>query len=577
MKNRLSLVACLLVCIVLLLFRLAYSDVLSGPPVKVTTWDACGYYLYLPSTLIYHDCKDLKWLADVDKKYAVTGGDGYQAERCPNGNYVFKYLGGVALMELPLFGVGHWAAGHYGYPRDGFCAPYQYAIAFGVLLYCMLAIFLLRSVLLRWFKDATVAITLVMVCLATNLIEYVAIEGGQSHAFIFPLYALVLYTTMRWHRKPGIGWAVLTGYVIGLATISRPTEAIMLFIPLMWNTHTKKAAKAKWQMVKAHKAQVALAALGGLMGILPQLIYWRIVTGSFFYDVGSKWDFLNPHFRVLFGFEKGWFIYTPVTVFFVAGMLFIKKFPFRKSVLWFCLLNIYIIIAWNDWRYGGSYSTRALMQSYPVFALPFAAITEQINARKWKVIFRLLLAYLLVVNLFQITQYNKTIIHFNDMNRPYYGRVYLNPHPTPADMSLLDNDEYLSSEKGYSACIIAHTDTALPLHFAANATGTVVSPFPGITCSNTTWLKIEARVKAPGCLWQSFLNAELKKGDSVKTARVRLFSPISQNDSTNNYTMYMTAPAWFTGGSLRVYISSPFAFDGIVRSVSVTSLQRKNE
>jgi len=63
--------------------------------------------------------------------------------------------------------------------------------------------------------------------------------------------------------------------------------------------------------------------------------------------------FLNPWFRVLFGPEKGWFLYTPISIMMLAGLFLIKKYPFQKSVITFCLLNIWIIIAWSDWRYWG--------------------------------------------------------------------------------------------------------------------------------------------------------------------------------------------------------------------------------
>ena len=374
MKNRYSLIACCIISLVLLQYRLSYSGLDPKYNLKVTTWDALGYYMYLPSAFIYDDATQLKWFPDIDKKYQVSGGWVYQANIYKKTNkYVFKYLGGVAILEIPLFLTGHCIAKIFHYDADGFSAPYQYAIAFGVLLYCLLSIFLLRNILLKFFSDKTTAFTLLLIMLATNIIQYVAIDNAQSHGLIFPLYVLILYFTIKWHEKPKIRWACLIGYIIGIATISRPTEAIMLFIPLFWGTQTKESAREKWSLVKQYKKHIFYALFFTFLGVLPQLIYWQIATGFFVYDVGSKWTFLNPFFRVLFGWEKGWFIYTPVTIFFIVGMFYMKSYPFKKSVLWFCLLNIYIIISWFDWRYGGSYSTRALSQSYPVFALPLAA------------------------------------------------------------------------------------------------------------------------------------------------------------------------------------------------------------
>ncbi len=578
MKNIFSFIACCIICIVLIQYRVTNSGIHTGKPLKVTVWDAFGYYVYLPAIFIYHDYKELKWLPETDKKYAVTGGDGYQAQKLENGNYTFKYLGGVAIMEIPFFVIGHYIAKQTGYPPDGFSAPYQYSLGFGALFYCFLAILLLRKILLYYFRDFTVSITLLLVCLATNFIQYAAIDNGQSHAYIFLLYSLILYATLKWHQKPGIVLASLIGYITGLATISRPTEAIMLFIPLLWNTHTKEAAREKWQLVRQNKSHIACAAIFGFVGILPQLIYWKFSTGSFIYDVGSKWEFLNPHFRVLFGWEKGWFIYTPVTIFFIIGMFFIKQFPFRKSVLWFCLLNIYIIIAWHDWRYGGSYSTRALVQSYPVFALPLAAFIERIRFNKWRIVVYIVFIYLLSVNLFQITQYCSTVLHYDHMNRLYYGRIYLNPNPSPADMSLLDNDEILNNENNYSKKTLAKTDSAHLVNFAANSSALLIETSlennNTATVKKDTWIKIESDIKAPDCLWQSYLNAELQAGDSIKHARVRLFSPISKNEGTNKYVFYMSVPAYFEHAHVKVYINSAFNFEGVVGRFVITQMEK---
>ena len=412
-----------------------------------------------------------------------------------------------------------------------------------------------------------------MICLATNFIQYAAVDNGQSHGYIFPLYVLVLYATIKWHREPARGWAFLIGYLVGLAMICRPTEAIMLFIPLLWDTQTKAAYAQKWLLVKQNKSHLLLAAVGGIIGILPQLIYWKATTGSFIFDVGSKWDFLNPHFRVLFGWEKGWFIYTPITLFFIVGMFFMKPFPFKKPVLWFCLLNIYIIIAWSEWRYGGSYSTRALVQSYPLFALPMAAITERIGQTKWRWAFYTLCSYLLFVNLFQVNQYNRTILHFDDMNRKYYGRIYLNSHPTPIDMSLMDNDEILNDESGYRKHIIFEKDSLVHVHFEGSSPYTLFQGQPLGVTEQKRWLKVDAEIYSAG-FWQSYLNVDLKFGGSVKHARVRLFNAISHDGHYNMYAFYVSIPAYLKCDGFKLYLTDPFTFEGDVRKITVTEFDK---
>lgn len=573
MKNLKSLAVCLLACLVLVQYRISCpAPPTEQTPLKVTMWDAFGYYVYLPAILIYHDYKQLQWLPEIDSQYKVTGGNGWQAMKAENNNYVFKYLGGVAVLQLPFFLAAHICAKRLGYPPDGFSPPYQYALGFGIILYSFLALLVLRKVLLKYFTDDTVAVTIFMLCLASNFIQYAAVDNGQSHAYIFLLYAAVLYTTMRWHEKPAFTFAALTGYIIGLATMSRPTEAVMLFIPLLWQTHTKEAAAEKWSNVKLHKLHVTAAAAGGFLGILPQLLYWKSTTGSFVFDVGSKWDFLSPHFRVLFGWEKGWFIYTPVTILFIAGMFMMRGKPFRKSVLWFCLLNIYIVIGWHDWHYGGTYSTRALVQSYPVFALPFASLIQRAIHSRWRALIYVVFMYLLLVNLFQVVQYNKTILHYDNMNRKYYEAIYLDAHPSPEDMSLLDNDFVLRNEGAYQRTVLTKIDTPISTSFLSYHNFMLVDLPVKSGGGEATVLKVEATIKAPGCLWQSFLEARLNCGGTEKKAKARLFSPISSDTASNRYVFYIEAPCKSQSGKLNLYLSSAFDFNGTISSIRITSL-----
>jgi len=569
MKNFFSLLAFVIVGVVLVQCRV--MNITKEAPLNLTRWDALGYYMYLPAVFIYDDVKHLEWLKEIDKKYNVTGGDGIPTTKLEDGNYTGKYLCGMSILQAPLFFAGHIIAGQSDYPQDGFSPPYQYALGFGIILYCLLALLLLRKILLRYFSDETVALTLLLVTLASNAVVYISVDSGLSHAYIFVLYVLVIYTTIKWHEKPSLLWAAVTGLIIGVATISRPTEAIMLFIPLLWNTHNKSAAKEKWTMVKNHRHHVAAAAIAGVIGVLPQLIYWRVTTGSLIYDVGSKWDFLNPHFRVLFGWEKGWFIYTPVTILFVTGMFFVRRFPFRKSVLWFCLLNIWIIIAWHEWRYAASYSTRALVQSYPVFALALAALIQQVTSSRLRPFLYLATLYLVAVNLFQVSQYTSGVLHYDDMNRRYYGSIYLNPDPTPLDMSLLDCNDIPSDLSDFNASLIA-SQQATQVTFAPGSYLIYQQHIAFDTREN--WLSIQADILAPNSLWQTYLNAELRTPDSVKAAKVRLFRPLAVNDKPNRYHFFLKVPEQFAHSRLSIFLSSQHEFKGELKMLKVIHYKR---
>lgn len=521
--------------------RLSYHSNNSTNGYNATSWDALGYYIYLPGFIIYDDVKELDWFAEIDSTYNVTGGQFYQAVELDNGDHVFKYLGGVAILELPFFLIGHAVALATDYSADGFSSPYQYAIIWGAVLWFLFGLWVLKWVLRRYYSDSITALTILLVVGASNLIQYVSVDGAMSHSFIFPLYAFLLYFTIKWHEQPKRAYLFYIGLVIGIATISRPTELIMIFIPLLWGINEKANFVEKWKVVLTNKIHLVYGALGGFLGVLPQLLYWKHAAGTWVFDVGSKWFFLNPWWRVLFGFEKGWFVYTPIAIFFAAGLFLMKGKPFRKAVLTFCLLNIWIIISWSDWRYGASYSTRALTQSYPVFALALAAILERIVVQKWRLPVLLVSAYFIVVNLFQIWQYNALMLHYNDMNFKYYKAIYLNPSPSPLDYSLLDTDE-----------VMPLTSLAKEVVFHDSISTIALGPWEGKLLASyenpkTNWLSSNFTLIAENGLEQSVYVVRCFENDSIiKEKKFRLAVPQYKYGEEMTYQNYVSIPSQTT-------------------------------
>ncbi len=571
--------ACIFISIIIVSFRFIPETYKNDKPLIVTTWDALGYYIYLPSIFIYNDYKELKWFSDIESKYSVSGGKVYQVGKTKDGRNVFKYLCGVAIMESPFFFMADLSATKLGYVRDGFSPPYQFAIVFGAIFYCITALFLLRKILLRYYNDLVTTLTLLLLMLASNIIQYISVDGAMSHSYIFPLYVLILYLTIKWHERPAIKWAIFIGAVIGLAIISRPTEAISLFIPLLWGTQSKESSAEKWKIVRQNKTHLYFLTAALFLAILPQLIYWKSATGSFIYDVGSKWQFLSPHFRVLFGWEIGWFIYTPIAIFFVIGLFYVKKFPFKNSVITFCLLNIYLIISWHDWRYGATYSCRALTQSYPIFALPLAALIDKIHINKWKYFIYIPGFYLIIVNLFQLKQYNKGILHYRDMNRKYYSSIYLNPQPSPLDMSLLDTDEMLCNEEDYTMNNILIADSSNSIKISEYGSNvlfeTKIEQDSVKEFQKANWLRIESRIKINNTgLWETYINSELKSGDSIKLNKIRIPNAITQKGEENAYFFYVKVPPHFYNINFKLFISSGSGFDGEINNINIVYLYK---
>ncbi|MDP4683166.1 MAG: hypothetical protein NWS40_00610 [Crocinitomicaceae bacterium] len=534
-----SFLAVLLGLILAVTARVSYFSNNSTNGYNATTWDALGYYMYLPGVFIYQDVKELKWLPKVDSKYQVSGGSLYQANQLENGNFAFKYLAGVAILELPFFAIGHLCAYLSGEPMDGFSWPYQYAILWGAIFWFFLGLLVLRKVLLQYYSESITTLTLLLLVFGTNLIQYVSVDGAMSHSYIFPLYAFVLWWTIRWHETFSRKYAFLIGLTIGIATISRPTELIMLFIPLLWSLDNSGKLAEKWKMTRLHYSHVFIAISGGIIGILPQLIYWKHATGSWIYDVGSKWNFLNPWWRVLFGFEKGWFVYTPITIFMILGLFFIKTKPFRKAIIVFIILNLWIILSWSDWRYGASYSVRALIQSYPIFALALAAFLDYFYKRKVRYLIVFMGVLLCSVNLIQIEQYNSTVLHYDHMNRKYYAAIFLNTRPEPLDYSLLDTDEQLPNDLLEQSNV--NSKTFQQKEVSADLTKSTI--IGSLHIKNETWLATKCQFTSSlGLKSGNLAVLAFKDGKVLKEKHFRFAIPFAADQINMSYENHFSVP-----------------------------------
>jgi hypothetical protein len=344
------------------------------------SWDVSGYYLYLPGALIYKDLKQLKWWEGIDAKYHPGPGMG-QAFAHPSGNWVMKYPLGQALQFLPWFSVAHLLAEPLGYPADGFSRPYQAAISWGSLLIALLGLWFLRKVLKTYFSDQVVAMVLICLVFGSNYLEYAGITGAMTHNWLFTLYAILIFTTIQFYKRPGFAGAALIGLLVGWATITRPTEIISAIIPLFWGLNSWSGLKNRLAFFADNFSKVMLAGLltGGM--IFLQLAYWKYAADEWivysYQDQSFTW--FPPHIEdVLWSARAGWLVYSPMMIFAVVGIFMLRKrlpeiFP---TVFAYCMIALYITAAWDIWWYGGSLGQRAMVQAYPLWAFGLGAFIQ---------------------------------------------------------------------------------------------------------------------------------------------------------------------------------------------------------
>ncbi len=400
----------------------------------IISWDVFGYYLYLPAFFLHHDIgiKDFGFVQYLLDTYSPTG-TFYQAAQTASGYWVNKYSMGMAVLYMPAFFVGQIGAKIFGFAPDGLSAPYQIALTVWSFIFSVIGIIFLRKILLKYFSDTITALLIILIGLGTNYFQNVVYSGSMPHNYLFTMYALLIWYTIKWHENQKISYVVLIGLICGLSTLSRPSEIISVFIPILWGIKSKEDLLTKLELATQKWSHLLLAAIVACLACFTQLAYWKMTTGQWFYNSydtpGEGFDFLSPYtWNVLFSFRKGWFVYTPVMLFAVVGFYFLKQKNnaiFYSLFLYF-ILNLYIVSSWSCWWYADSFSQRALVQSYPVMAFPLGYLVQWISERKVAVnyFFATVFCFLIVLNLFQTWQVFNGIIHSSRMTKEYYVSVF---------------------------------------------------------------------------------------------------------------------------------------------------------
>lgn len=400
------------------------------------TWDTFGYYLYLPMLFIYNDLgiSDFSILENLKQEQFISP-TFYQINKTETGNWLIRYPMGLAILHSPFFGLGHIFSKLYGYSQNGFSIPYQIAITLGSISYISSSFLILRKILLKWFNDFVVAITVFIIFFGTNLISQATVSATMPHSIIFFIYCLIILFTTRWHNDKNFFNSIFLGLTIGIAIISRPTEVVSVLIPILWQVKNWKDLKSKaYNIWTNNRKHLFVSILSCSTVVLLLLIYWKIYTGYFIYNsynnIGEGLDLLSPHtLNFLFSFKKGWFIYTPIMVFSVIGFLYLKKYKPDYFLSFFCffLLNLYLVSSWTCWWYAASFGQRALVQSYVVMSIPLAFFIKNIGVWKnnfYKILISTTIVLLVSLNLFQNYQFRLGIIHGHRMTSDYYFATF---------------------------------------------------------------------------------------------------------------------------------------------------------
>jgi hypothetical protein len=419
---------------------------------RVIVHDVYYYYAYLPVIFIYDDIglEKLENGAFYGDQYILW------PKETPIGKKVILTSCGMSYLYFPFFIVGHWYARIFDYPITGYGLPYRFALMLSSFFYLIIGLVFLRKLLLKYFSELVTGVVLLVIPLATNMLWYTVVESPMSHVYNFALISTFLYFADLWYENSSVSRTLFLGLLSGLIALIRPTNILVLLIFLLWDVKTFKefGARILYFLNRWKKVLIMIAAF--FVVWVPQLIYWKMQSGQFFYfsypdDQG--FFFGNPQiWNILFSWRKGWLIYTPVMIFAIAGIpvLWKNHRKFFFPVLIFLVANVYVLSSWWDWWFGGGFGLRAFIDMYGVMAFPLAAFIGWGLSRKVVLKYILIVIFLLVTarSAFHHIQYYYGAIHWVSMTKEAYFDSFWRIRPSEKFQELIRDPDYDLARKG---------------------------------------------------------------------------------------------------------------------------------
>jgi hypothetical protein len=208
----------------------------------------------------------------------------------------------------------------------------------------------------------------------------------------------------------------------------------------------------------------------------------------------------------------------------------------------YALINVYIVFSWSVWYYGGGFGARAMVQSYAVMLFPLGAFfTYQLQRRflTWGV--GALLVFFMVLNLFQIWQYNHRMYSTEGMTPYVYKLLFFNPHVTKADIMAMEHREHLPpnhnlQQQVWKTLLPSETDSLAILPNAPEYI--VLDTLMSQSAGKWIQLSFHARFDKIDYSYHNLAKAQIKFLDAnsavLKKAQIRIQNLIELDVSGNN-------------------------------------------
>jgi hypothetical protein len=355
---------------------------------RIYSSDEIQYFAYLRSLWFDHDLSfDNEYRYFYDRGIARSDGfhETFLELRTDTGRRINFGTIGCAILWSPFYAAGDLAARATGAPLDGYSKPYVAAVAYGSAVYGFLALVLAISCAARLGYDGFAAA--IAVWLGTPLLFYMYVAPPFSHACSAFAVALFTWVWLRVREWPCVhsgdrreGWTPAGMVALGAAgALMVMTREQDVFFALA------VAVDYGLSLAKGQRSEAGARIRGGLAAMvafaivyLPQLAAYTIINGHFgpHASVSNKMHWWAPHaVQVLLSPEHGFFVWTPLALIGIAGLLLMRSRSRECLVLLLMVaLQLYVGGSVESWTVAGGFGQRRLIAITTVLVIGYAAL-----------------------------------------------------------------------------------------------------------------------------------------------------------------------------------------------------------
>jgi hypothetical protein len=378
--------------------------------------DAKDYYAYLKAIFI-------------DKNLGNQDTTPWYVIQTPTGT-INVHTAGVSLLLLPFFLIGYVWASWFGYPLTGLSAPFEKMISIGALFYALMGLYFIRKLLIKLnIKDPIIAFVIPLIFFGTHLLNYSLNEPAMSHVYSFAMISAFFYLSFQIFNSGERKYFLLAAFVLGLIVLVRPINGIVIGIIPFWSDSLKQfMEKTKSIFIKNFKT-IIFSTLTFILTIFIQAFVWLAQNGKIMqwsYKDNGLYFFSPNTFKMLFGFNAGFFIYTPLCLLMMLGFIpLFKENSYKFFALFLFLMFVFYLFSCHwAYTYFDGLSIRPMVDIMPVFAILGAKLISSVEG-KLKTITVPALGLLLALNLITCYQYKAGILPPASMNYEKYKYIFL--------------------------------------------------------------------------------------------------------------------------------------------------------